>query len=240
MPRPAGIPPAAQGGDVAPAARPGSCSFESAPLQPRRHRGAPRRAGDLPGGTGIQPRPAARPARDAGPAVRRRPTGGRFPARARPQAAVTRPIRSSSGLDAHLPAAHCAPRHAESAPESALDRRSGGRPGLRRGLHGSAPLGGSQTHHQQPGGAPIRPDRPPSPPRRRGFAVSPSPTSPLPAHHPRPGNRQAARRSSSARTAPTSPKGPPAPAPRSPRARARGERLAPVKGPPIQVGEIGG
>ena len=52
------------------------------------------------------------------------------------------------------------------------------------------PLGTAQRlsdAHQQPGDAPIRPDRPPSRPRRRGFA---SLTSPSPAHH-RPGDRQA-------------------------------------------------
>ena len=73
-PRPAGGAGRRRG---APAARPGSCSFESAPPQPRRHRGAPRRRRPARRRR-HQPRPPARP--DAGPAVRRRPTGGRFPA----------------------------------------------------------------------------------------------------------------------------------------------------------------
>ena len=54
------------------------------------------------------------------------------------------------------------------------------------------PLGGSQTHHQQPGGAPIRPDRPPSRPHHPhadAFRLAHVPmTRPPPAHHPRPGD----------------------------------------------------
>ena len=82
------------------------------------------------------------------------------------------------------------------------------------------PLGGSQTHHQQPGGAPIRPDRPPSRPHHPhagAFRLAHVPmTRPPSAHHPRPGDRQTAGRSSSARTAPISPRVPRPPPPGPP------------------------
>ena len=149
------------------------------------------------------------------------------PARA-PQATVTRPIRSSSGLDAHLPAAHChcAPRHAD---RRRISTRTAlrGRPGLRRGLHG--PLGTARRLSDAPSAARRRTDqaRPASitssPPPRRRVLPRPRPHDPPTTGSPPPARRPAGRwalivsphRAHIAQ-------GPPTPAPRSPPRAGKG------------------
>ena len=159
--------------------------------------------------------------------ARARPPGDRDPpdpiliGARRPPAGSPLPLRSTarrSAPDQHSNGAQGAARAQARSPWPARHRSAG-----------------SQTHHQQPGGAPIRPDRPPSRPHHPhagAFCLVHVPmTRPLPAHRPRPGDRQAAGRSSSARTAPISPRVPRPPPPGPLHARARGERLAAVSAP---------
>ena len=191
-------------GRVMHADAPGSIGHGPAPPEPAGGAGRRRGAGCSPGrcvrvgpalaSPAARRTPATAPASAHGPELDMAPRSGpqpaggrlaaRFPAREPRQAAVTRPIRPSSGLDAHLPAAHCAPRHADRRRIS-LEWRSGGRPGL------NAVSIGPLSAAQRPAAALMRPVMASraacrASGRPAGSTVSPSPAPPDPPRDPRP------------------------------------------------------